>query len=132
MDFDAIFDEIATLSRIIHELPSGATERRLELQARLEGLKVAARTASRSHPHTRSALRRDIERLESMIKSIDDRKINVAANSGGSPGGDFGFTKDAMDINNAIDRGAGRSALVAKLQDARAKLEALGDSIEER
>lgn len=127
MDFSALFDEIATISRILHELPSSATTRRLELQARLAELKLEARAAARSLPQTRSALERDIERLAMMLKAIDDQKINVAASSGGSPGGDFGFTKDAMDINNAIDKGSGRAAIAAKLRDARAKLEALDE-----
>lgn len=125
MEIDALFEEIATISRVLHELPSSATNRRLELQSRLEELKSQARTAARSLPHTRVALERDIERLVMMLKAIDDQKINVAASSGGSPGGDFGFTKDAMDINNAIDKGAGRAGIAAKLRDARAKLEEL-------
>jgi len=123
-DFERLFREISDLSRILYELPRTAVHRRLDLQARLAELKDRARLATESLPSTKAGLERDIAQLERIIATIDAQKINVAASAGGSPGGDFGFTKDAMDINNAIDRNAGRDKLMAQLRDARAKLAA--------
>ncbi len=123
-EFEWVFREISALSRILHELPHTAVHRRLDLQEQIADLKQRARNATESLPSTQASLQRDISHLERAIAAIDSQKINVAANSGGSPGGDFGFTKDAMDINNAMDRNAGRDQLVAKLRDARAKLAA--------
>lgn len=123
-DIDWLFREISDLSRILHELPPTAVHRRLDLQARLADLKARSRLMTGSLASTKAGLERDIAQLERAIAAIDAKKINVAASAGGSPGGDFGFTKDAMDINNAIDRNAGRDKLVAQLRDARAKLAA--------
>lgn len=122
MEFARLFEEIADLSRILHELPASAVERRFELQAQLDALKQEARLVAAGLPSTRSALEREIQQLRRVISNIDATKVNIAGNAGGSPGGDFGFTKDAMDINAAIDRNSGRAGLMARLRDAEAKL----------
>lgn len=119
---DRIFGEIADLSRILHEMPRTDVDRRLAIQGQLDDLKQQAKALSAGLPGTRAGLERQIQQLEQAIAAIDRRKINVAGHAGGSPGGDFGFTKDAMDINRAIDENSDRDRLMSRLRDTRAKL----------
>lgn len=118
-DFDRLFTELTTLAQRLYALPDGWLEERVKLSTRMEEIRAEIASLTPASPE---GLKEEIGRLERAIREIDRMKINVISSAGGSPGGDFGFTKDAMDMNRAIDENHGRNELMARLEVAKAKL----------
>jgi hypothetical protein len=117
MNIDAILEELTVIRERLSEGLAGDEYARLV--ARRDELRREAREA---YPTTRAALRAELERMVAAWERLQKQRIDVVGQAGGSQGGDFAFTADAMGLNRAIDAVGGRDELERRIQELKARL----------
>ena len=120
-ELDRIFEELTWIAeRLDDEL---TPEERHDLTTRRDDLRRQARTVGGVDEV--AVLRTELAQLEAEWDRLRRTRIDVVKQAGGSPGGDFGFATDAMQINRAIDAAGGREDLERRIKELRARLESM-------
>ena len=118
---------MSNLDRILEELASirdrlqGAVDsaERLELQGRREELQREAREVAPTSP---TELEEQLTRLIQAWDRLQTQRIDVVKQAGDLAAGNFGFTSDAVRLNQQIDLAAGRDELEQRIRELKAKL----------
>ncbi len=123
---------MSTIDRILEELASirdrleqavDASER-VDLLERREELHREAREAA---PTSRAALKEQLDRLVKAWDRLQKQRIDVVKQAGDLAAGNFGFTADAVRLNQQIDFASGRDELEGRIRELKAKLAAMGE-----
>jgi len=123
---------MSTIDRILEELASirdrleqavDASER-VDLLERREELHREAREAA---PTSRAELKEQLDRLVKAWDRLQRQRIDVVKQAGDLAAGNFGFTADAVRLNQQIDFASGRDELEGRIRELRAKLAAMGE-----
>jgi DNA repair exonuclease SbcCD ATPase subunit len=123
---------MSTIDRILEELASirdrleqavDASER-VDLLERREELHREAREAA---PTSRAELKEQLDRLVKAWDRLQKQRIDVVKQAGDLAAGNFGFTADAVRLNQQIDFASGRDELEGRIRELKAKLAAMGE-----
>ena len=123
MSLDRIFEELVWISERLGQVEDPDEQTRLE--ARRNELRIEARLVGQEEPRSLERVRDELRAAEARLDDLLHRRIDVVRQAGGSQGGDFAFTADAMKINREIDAAQDRSGLEARVRLLRAKLREL-------
>jgi len=124
---EVLADLIATRSDL-DAAPADGNERRVELNAALDRLRIEARQIREADYPAEMARqwRTDLAELIYKWDQAASERVDVVRQSGGgSAGGDFAFAADAMRINRMIDSDRGRADIEARIQELRNLLDGL-------
>lgn len=120
-ELDRILEELRRIRDRLDEQPDPGERERLE--ARRDELRKAAQLAMPGAVVTADRVRQELRAAEARLEDLHRRRIDVVKQAGGgSMGGDFGFTADAMEINRGIDKANDRAGLEARIRDLRSRL----------
>lgn len=119
-ELDRILEELRWIRDRLDTGPVG--EERDRLETRRDELRLAAQLAMPGPAVSVPQVREELRAAEAQLDELLGRRIDVVRQAGGSMGGDFGFTADAMKINREIDKAQGRTGLEARVRALRAKL----------
>jgi len=119
---DRILEELASIRDRL-ELAVDASER-VDLLERREELHREAREAA---PTSRAELKEQLDRLVKAWDRLQKQRIDVVKQAGDLAAGNFGFTADAVRLNQQIDFASGRDELEGRIRELRAKLAAMGE-----
>ncbi|MDX1690704.1 MAG: hypothetical protein R3290_06755 [Acidimicrobiia bacterium] len=122
-ELDRILEELRWIRDRLDDVTDA--EERDRLETRRDELRVAAQLAMPGTPASVDQVRRELEAAERRLDDLLKRRIDVVRQAGGSMGGDFGFTADAMKINREIDKAQDRTGLEARIRALRARLQEL-------
>jgi hypothetical protein len=123
---------MSTIDRVLEELASirdrleqavDASER-VDLLERREELHREAREAA---PTSRAELKEQLSRLIKAWDRLQRQRIDVVKQAGDLAAGNFGFTADAVRLNQQIDVASGRDELERRIREVKAKLAAMGE-----
>ncbi len=123
---------MSTIDRILEELASirdrleqavDASER-VDLLERREELHREAREAA---PTSRAELKEQLDHLVKAWDRLQKQRIDVVKQAGDLAAGNFGFTADAVRLNQQIDFASGRDELEGRIRELKAKLAAMGE-----
>jgi DNA repair exonuclease SbcCD ATPase subunit len=123
---------MSTIDRVLEELASirdrleqavDASER-VDLLERREELHREAREAA---PTSRAALKEQLDRLVKAWDRLQKQRIDVVKQAGDLAASNFGFTADAVRLNQQIDFASGRDELEGRIRELKAKLAAMGE-----
>ncbi len=123
---------MSTIGRILEELASirdrleqavDASER-VDLLERREELHREAREAA---PTSRAELKEQLDRLVKAWDRLQKQRIDLVKQAGDLAAGNFGFTADAVRLNQQIDFASGRDELEGRIRELKAKLAAMGE-----
>jgi len=118
---------MSTIDRVLEELASirdrleqavDASER-VDLLERREELHREAREAA---PTSRAELKEQLSRLIKAWDRLQRQRIDVVKQAGDLAAGNFGFTADAVRLNQKIDAASGRDELERRIRELKAKL----------
>ena len=118
---DQILAELASIRDRLEDAVDGNA--RVDLLERREELRNEARQAA---PATRAELEGELDRLHKAWDRLQKQRIDVVKQAGDLAAGNFGFTADAMRLNQQIDVAAGREELEGRIRELKAKLAAMG------
>lgn len=118
---DRILAELASIRDRLEDAVDGNA--RVDLLERREELRNEARQAA---PATRAELEGELDRLHKAWDRLQKQRIDVVKQAGDLAAGNFGFTADAMRLNQQIDVAAGREELEGRIRELKAKLAAMG------
>lgn len=118
---DRILAELASIRDQLEDAVDGNA--RVDLLERREELRSEARQAA---PATRAELEGELDRLHKAWDRLQKQRIDVVKQAGDLAAGNFGFTADAMRLNQQIDVAAGREELEGRIRELKAKLAAMG------
>ncbi len=118
---DRILAELASIRDQLEDAVDGNS--RVDLLERREELRNEARQAA---PATRAELEGELDRLHKAWDRLQKQRIDVVKQAGDLAAGNFGFTADAMRLNQQIDVAAGREELEGRIRELKAKLAAMG------
>ncbi|MCH7583994.1 MAG: hypothetical protein IH941_02400 [Acidobacteria bacterium] len=118
---DRILAELASIRDQLEDAVDGNA--RVDLLERREELRNEARQAA---PATRAELEGELDRLHKAWDRLQKQRIDVVKQAGDLAAGNFGFTADAMRLNQQIDVAAGREELEGRIRELKAKLAAMG------
>jgi len=117
---DQILAELASIRGRLEEAVDADV--RLDLQERREELHREARDAA---PNPRAELEQQLDRLDKAWDRLQKQRIDVVKQAGDLAAGNFGFTADAVRLNQQIDRASGREELERRIRELKAKLAAM-------
>lgn len=117
---DQILAELASIRVRLEEAVDADV--RLDLQERREELHREARRAA---PNPRAELERQLDRLDKAWDRLQKQRIDVVKQAGDLAAGNFGFTADAVRLNQRIDIASGREELERRIRELKAKLAAM-------
>lgn len=120
LDFDQILAELASIRERLLEAVDAAE--RVDLLERRRELRRAARESS---PTPTGELEEQLARLVQAWDRLQKMRIDVVKQAGDLAAGNFGFTSDAVRLNQQIDRAAGRDDLEDQIRELRARIAAL-------
>lgn len=118
---DLILAELASIRDRLEDAVDGNA--RVDLLERREELRNEARQAA---PATRAELEGELDRLHKAWDRLQKQRIDVVKQAGDLAAGNFGFTADAVRLNQQIDVAAGRDELEGRIRELKAKLAAMG------
>ncbi len=121
-DLDRIFAELTSVSDRLTEAVD-ATER-ITLMERRDDLRREARELA---PISKAELELELERLIGSWETLQHQRIDVVKQAGDLAAGNFGFTSDAVRLNQQIDKAAGRKDLEKRIADLRSRIAAFDD-----
>ena len=85
---------------------------KISLREQQAALREEAATIRRALPVDIAGLKRELDGAERQLAGVISEHVDsVGYAGGGSGGGSFGMATDALNMNNAIDAGAGRPEL---------------------
>lgn len=119
-ELDGIIAELVEIGDRLRA-EDGAAER-IELMERRDELRRKARAMA---PSSKVELQQQLERLLAAWESLQKRRIDVVKQAGDLAAGNFGFTSDAVRLNQKIDEAAGRDELERQIGELRARIAAL-------
>jgi predicted nucleic acid-binding Zn-ribbon protein len=117
---DEILAELASIRGRLEEAVDANV--RLDLQERREELHREARQVA---PNSRAELEHQLDRLDKAWDRLQKQRIDVVKQAGDLAAGNFGFTADAVRLNQKIDVASGRQELEARIRELKAKLAAM-------
>lgn len=120
LDLDQILAELASIREQLLEAVDAAE--RVDLLERRRELRRAARESS---PTPTGELEEQLARLVQAWDRLQKMRIDVVKQAGDLAAGNFGFTSDAVRLNQQIDKAAGRDALEDQIRELRARIAAL-------
>jgi hypothetical protein len=122
-ELDRILEEL----RFIRDRLDGdvGSEERDRLEGRRDELRAAAQLAMPATTVSVQRVRAELAAAEARLDDLLGRRIDVVRQAGGSLGGDFGFTADAMKINREIDAAQDRKGLETRVRELRSRLRQL-------
>jgi len=127
-DLSRVVSDLVAIRAELDAVPAANSTRRLELAQVLDRLRIEAKQI-RDTAYPREMARQwraELAELLSVWDRVASERIDVVKQAGGgSHGGDFGFTADAMRINRVIDADRGRVGIEARVKELRILLEGL-------
>jgi hypothetical protein len=114
---DAILAELAAIRERLQDAVDAAE--RVALRDRQEELRAEAR---REVPVTPAEMRAELDRLVAAWDRLQRRRIDVVKQAGDLAAGNFGFTSDAVRINQKMDTASGRAELEDRIRLLKARL----------
>ena len=119
---DRVLEELAVIRDRLQEAVDGVE--RVDLLERREELRREAREIS---PNSRAELEEQLDRLDKAWDRLQKQRIDVVKQAGDLAAGNFGFTSDAVRLNQQIDIASGRDELERRIRELKAKLAAMGE-----
>ena len=114
---DRVLEELAVIRDRLQEAVDGVE--RVDLLERREELRREAREIA---PNSRAELEEQLDRLDKAWDRLQKQRIDVVKQAGDLAAGNFGFTSDAVRLNQKIDIASGRDELERRIRELRAKL----------
>lgn len=114
---DEILSELASIRNRLEEAVNADV--RLDLLQRREELHNEAREVV---PTSRAELEGELARLDKAWDRLQRQRIDVVKQAGDLAAGNFGFTADAVRLNQKIDIASGRDELERQIRELKAKL----------
>ena len=114
---DRVLEELAAIRDRLQEAVDGVE--RVDLLERREELRREAREIA---PNSRAELEEQLDRLDKAWDRLQKQRIDVVKQAGDLAAGNFGFTSDAVRLNQKIDIASGRDELERRVRELRAKL----------
>lgn len=114
---DEILSELASIRNRLEEAVNADV--RLDLLQRREELHNEAREVV---PTSRAELEGELARLDKAWDRLQRQRIDVVKQAGDLAAGNFGFTADAVRLNQQIDIASGRDELERQIRELKAKL----------
>lgn len=109
-------DRLMELERELNALPGDAYLDRIEVRERIREVQ-AHMGGLRAESPPREDLESQLAQLELRAAELRKERIDVVGFAGGgSQGGDFGFSKDAHEMNQKIDRAQGLDEIEARIR----------------
>ncbi len=119
---DRILEELASIRDRLEQAVDASD--RVDLLERREELHREAREAA---PTSRAELKEQLDRLVKAWDRLQKQRIDVVKQAGDLAAGNFGFTADAVRLNQQIDFASGRDELEGRIRELKAKLAAMGE-----
>ncbi|MEE8497077.1 MAG: hypothetical protein V3S62_00930 [Acidimicrobiia bacterium] len=116
-NLDEILSELASIRNRLEEAVNADV--RLDLLQRREELHNEAREVM---PTSRAELEGELARLDKAWDRLQRQRIDVVKQAGDLAAGNFGFTADAVRLNQQIDIASGRDELERQMRELKAKL----------
>ena len=114
---DRVLEELAAIRDRLQEAVDGVE--RVDLLERREELRREAREIA---PNSRAELEEQLDRLDKAWDRLQKQRIDVVKQAGDLAAGNFGFTSDAVRLNQKIDIASGRDELERRIRELKAKL----------
>ena len=121
-DLDGILVDLATVRDRLAETVDPVE--RITLMERRDELHREARALA---PLSKAELELELERLVGSWEALQRQRIDVVKQAGDLAAGNFGFTSDAVRLNQQIDEAAGRKELERRIADLRSRIAAFND-----
>ncbi len=115
-DLDRILTELASVSDRLTETVDAVEK--ITLMERRDELHREARKLT---PLSKAELELELESLVGSWEALQRQRIDVVKQAG-SAAGNFGFTSDAVRLNQQIDEAAGRKELEQRIADLRSRI----------
>ncbi len=119
---DRILEELASIRDRLEQAVDASE--RVDLLERREELHREAREAA---PTSRAELKEQLDRLVKAWDRLQRQRIDVVKQAGDLAAGNFGFTADAVRLNQQIDVASGRDELEGRIRELKARLAAMGE-----
>ncbi len=116
-DLDRILAELASLRDRLQETVDAAE--RIALMGRRDDLH---REARESAPVSKGEIQVQLERLVVAWETLQRQRIDVVKQAGDLAAGNFGFTSDAVRLNQKIDEAGGRKELERRIALLRVRI----------
>ncbi len=120
LDLDQILTELASIRDRLQGSVDSAE--RVDLLERRRELRRVARESSPTPP---GELEEQLARLVKGWDRLQKMRIDVVKQAGDLAAGNFGFTSDAIRLNQQIDKATGRDELEDQIRELRARIAAL-------
>jgi hypothetical protein len=117
---DRILEELASIRDRLEQAVDASE--RVDLLERREELHREAREAA---PTSRAELKEQLDRLVKAWDRLQRQRIDVVKQAGDLAAGNFGFTADAVRLNQQIDVASGRDELEGRIRELKARLAAM-------
>ncbi len=124
-DLDAVLRALHEVGSKLDALGDDDPALRFELRQHQETLRAEARAIRASVPESPGELRRRLAGLYAERAAILDMHVDQVRQAAGGEGRVRGFAADAQRLNSAIDEGAGRAEIEAKILRLEKRLAAL-------
>ncbi len=121
-DLDRILVDLASVRDRLAETVDPVE--RITLMERRDELHREARKLT---PLSKAELELELERLVGSWETLQRQRIDVVKQAGDLAAGNFGFTSDAVRLNQQIDEAAGRTELEQRIADLRARIAEFDD-----
>jgi hypothetical protein len=116
-DLDRILVDLASVRDRLAETVDAVE--RITLMERRDELHREARELA---PLSKTELELELERLVGSWETLQRQRIDVVKQAGDLAAGNFGFTSDAVRLNQQIDEAAGRKELEQRIADLRSRI----------
>lgn len=124
-DIDWVLRQLHEVGTELDRVGLDEVGRRAELRARQDDLRARAKAIRDSLPDNPHELHRLLDGLYRERDAILAMHVDLVRQAGGGEGRVSGNNADAMRLNQAIDEGAGRAEIEAKIQRLEERLAAM-------